>query len=180
MAGLGGGSIGCWVCEVEAPCSILGLAVFGWVDTAGVNSTAKDTVLCWNSHQFRLGILLVKSWSHAKNFSLSLSWMFADFARWLTKWLAYSFMTLISSLKWDVFSSLSVSLVLFLVVLHMGGGEVSAEKFSGVSFLVGLVLLSWPLSSAGSSSDSWSVDVSTGPRSTPVAWDSFPAFWPCL
>ena len=61
-------------------------------------------------------------------------------------------MTLISSLKWVVFSSLSVSLVLVLV-LRMGGGEVSAVKGSGVSFLVALELLSWPLSSSGSSSE---------------------------
>ena len=89
--GLGGGYMVCCCC---CSGSILGLAVFACGDSAGVNSIAKATVLCWNCHQLVLGILRVKSFSHVKKLSRSRSRL-ADDDR--TRWLADSFIIVTSS-----------------------------------------------------------------------------------
>ena len=89
--GLGGGyMVGCCCCS----CSILGLAVFACGDSAGVNSIAKATVLCWNCRQLVLGILRVKLFSHVKKLSRSRSRMPDDVR---TRWFADSFITVMSS-----------------------------------------------------------------------------------
>ena len=95
--GLGGGYMGCSCC---CSCSIRGLAVFTCGESAGVNSIAKATVLCWNCRQLVLGILRVKSLSHVKKLSRSRSCVPDDAC---TKWLADSFITVMSLPKWAAF-----------------------------------------------------------------------------